>query len=92
MSEKARQDFSFEIVEHICTIAEGRQDGYSKELNYVAFNGKNPKWDVREWNTDHTKMTKGLNFTDEEIYKIATAAMERLGRNATQEICREESV
>lgn len=73
MSERKRNSFSFEIVEHICVISEGRQEGYTKELNYVAFNGKDPKWDIREWNSDHTKMTKGLTFTTEEIQRVAEA-------------------
>lgn len=73
MSEKRRQPFTFEIIEHICTISEGKENGFTRELNYVSFNGKEPKWDIREWNADHTKMTKGLNFTKEEMIKIADA-------------------
>ncbi|MDD2217564.1 MAG: PC4/YdbC family ssDNA-binding protein [Eubacteriales bacterium] len=73
MSERRKEDFSFEIIEHICIISDGRQEGYTKELNYVAFNGKAPKWDIREWNSDHTKMTKGLTFTSDEIQRIAEA-------------------
>lgn len=92
MNEKTSREFSFEIVEHICTIAEGRQEGYTKELNYVAFNGKEPKWDIREWNADHTKMSKGLTFTEEEICKVAAAVGARFDLSANPDICSEEIV
>ena len=29
--------FTFEIVEHICVLGKGREEGYTKELNYVSF-------------------------------------------------------
>lgn len=78
MSERRKEDFSFEIIDHICIISEGRQEGYTKELNIVSFNGKPPKWDIREWNSDHTKMTKGLTLTDEEIQVVAEAVNTRI--------------
>jgi len=45
--------------------------GWKKELNLVSWNGRDPKYDVREWNPGHEKMGKGLTFTEEELAKLA---------------------
>ena len=66
-NEKGRDEFTFEIVEHICVLGKGREEGYQKELNYVSFRGLPPKWDIREWNGEHTRMTKGITLTGEEM-------------------------
>jgi len=45
--------------------------GWKKELNLVSWNGRDPKYDVREWNPGHEKMGKGLTFTEEELKVLA---------------------
>ena len=54
----------FQIVEPICVISE--HNGWTKKLNIVSWNHREPKFDIREWNSDHSKMSKGITFTDEE--------------------------
>ena len=51
-------ELKYEIVQHLATIAEGSK-GWSKELNLVSWNERDPKFDLREWSPDHTKMGKG---------------------------------
>ncbi|MFJ8247088.1 YdbC family protein [Peribacillus asahii] len=41
--------------------------GWKKELNLVSWNGKEPKYDLREWAPGHEKMGKGLTLTVEEL-------------------------
>ena len=77
--------FTFEIVEHICVLGKGREEGYTKELNYVSFRGLPPKWDVREWNSDHTRMTKGITCTWDEMRKRIEAMSEKA--EITTEAC-----
>ena len=72
-SIESKNQFTFEIAEHICVLGKGREDGYTKELNYVSFRGLPPKWDVREWNSDHTRMTKGITFTGQEMKTLLEA-------------------
>ena len=71
----SKEPFTFEIVEHICVLGRGKEEGFMKEFNFVSFRGLAPKWDIREWNKDHTRMTKGVTITDEEM-KIMMEAME----------------
>ena len=41
--------------------------GWTKELNKVSWNEREPKYDLREWNPDHSRMGKGITLTDEEV-------------------------
>ena len=58
-------ELKFEITEHLGVISESAR-GWKKEVNYVSWNGRDPKLDIREWNEDHTRMGKGITLTDEE--------------------------
>ncbi len=62
-------DIKFKIVEHIGTLSEGSK-GWTKELNKVSWNDKEPKYDIRDWAPDHEKMGKGITLTDEEAQKL----------------------
>ena len=66
-------DVEFEIVEHIVDLGKPSEKGWKKELNLVAWNGGEPKYDIRSWNEDHTKMGKGLTLTKEELTIICEA-------------------
>lgn len=62
----------FEIVEHVATISE-RENGWTQELNLVRWNGGEPKWDLREWNSAHDRMSRGTVLTESEFAKIVDA-------------------
>ena len=65
-------ELKYEIVQHLATIAEGSK-GWSKELNLVSWNERDPKFDLREWSPDHTKMGKGITLTYEEMQAVCDA-------------------
>ncbi|MBJ8325189.1 YdbC family protein [Streptococcus pacificus] len=65
-------EFSFEIVEHLLVLSENEK-GWKKELNRVSYNGATPKYDIRSWNEDHTKMGKGITLTNEEFEVLLRA-------------------
>lgn len=56
-------DFKFEITEHLGTLSESAR-GWTKELNKVSFNDRPAKYDLREWDPDHQKMSKGVTLSD----------------------------
>lgn len=59
-------ELKFEITERIGVLSENAK-GWTKELNKVSWNGREPKYDLREWNPDHSRMGKGITLTDEEV-------------------------
>lgn len=58
------------IKETIGVLSESPK-GWSKELNLVSWNDAAPKYDIREWSPDHTKMGKGVTLTKEELVKLS---------------------
>ena len=70
-------DISFEIKEKIGVLAE-HTTGWTKELNLVAWNGGAAKWDIREWNPEHTSMSRGLTLNDDEMKNLLTLMKGRI--------------
>lgn len=62
-------DIKYEIAKEIGVLSESPK-GWTKELNLVSWNGKEPKFDLRDWAPDHEKMGKGVTLTEEEAKKL----------------------
>ena len=58
---------NFELIKVLYQFPETEEALYRKELCIVDWFGKGPKYDIRGWNKDHTKMTKGISLTEEEF-------------------------
>lgn len=61
-----KQDFSYEIVKTIGVLSTSSK-GWTKEFNLVSWNGREAKYDIREWSPDHDKMGKGVTLSATEI-------------------------
>ncbi len=59
-------ELKFEITEHLGVLSQNAK-GWTKELNKISWNEREPKWEIREWNPDHTRMGKGVTLTEEEV-------------------------
>ena len=62
-------EIQFEIKQHLGVLSESPK-GWHKELNLVSWNGKAPKFDLRDWSPEHEKMGKGITLTNEEMKKL----------------------
>lgn len=62
-------DIKYEITEHLGVLSESSK-GWKKELNLVSWNGREPKYDLREWAPDHEKMGKGVTLSKEEAQEL----------------------
>ena len=65
----AKTEFSYEIIKTIAVLSTSKS-GWSNELNLGAWNGKEPKYDIREWSPEHDKMGKGITLSDDEFAKL----------------------
>ena len=63
-------EMKFEITQHFGVLME-RKNGWKKELNKVKWGDNDPKWDIREWNEEHDKMSRGITLTEEEAGKLS---------------------
>lgn len=66
MGTQKKDDFSFEILDHIKVLSKNEK-GWSKELNLIKWGDNAPKYDIRDWNEDHTKMGEGITLTKDEV-------------------------
>ena len=57
--------FRYEIVRNYGVLSVS-ESGWTKELNLVSFNDQLPKYDIREWSPDRSKMSRGLRFVKDE--------------------------
>jgi hypothetical protein len=62
-------DISYDILKCWGVLSEERS-GWKKELNLISWNGRNPKFDIRDWAPGHEKMGKGITLTREEGKKL----------------------
>ena len=62
--KKYRVDW--EVIEEI-VVLHMSQGGWAKEFNLISWNGDDPKFDVRWWNPDKTRIGKGFTFTKGEL-------------------------
>lgn len=61
---------NYEIKERIGIISENK-NGWTKELNLVSWNDNDPKYDIRDWNPTHDKMSRGITLTEKEAYELS---------------------
>ena len=62
-----------EITAHLATLSTNPRTSWTKELNLVSWNGKEPKYDLREWSPDHSKMGKVVTLSEEELTALRDA-------------------
>jgi hypothetical protein len=59
-------DIKYEIIKNIGVLSK-TEKGWAKELNLISWNDRDPKYDIREWSPDHTKMGKGVTLSKGEL-------------------------
>ncbi|KGR90166.1 seryl-tRNA synthetase [Ureibacillus massiliensis 4400831 = CIP 108448 = CCUG 49529] len=65
-------EIKFEITKQIAVLSESPK-GWTKELNLISWNGREPKYDIRDWAPNHEKMGKGVTLSNEEVDKLIEA-------------------
>lgn len=59
-------DIKFEIKETLGVLSKSNK-GWKKELNLISWNGREAKYDIREWAPERENMGKGVTFTKDEL-------------------------
>ena len=61
-----KSEISFAIIETLGVLSTSSK-GWTKELNLISWNGREPKYDLREWSPEHDKMGKGVTLSKDEL-------------------------
>ena len=62
-------DIKYEIIETLGVISESAK-GWKRELKLISWNGREPKYDLRDWSENHEKMGKGITLSKEEVANL----------------------
>lgn len=74
------REIKFKIHDKIYAAENKTGSGWSRELNYVSWSGRNAKYDFRAWSPNHEKVGHGITFSDDE----AEALYKALGHHIEQ--------
>ncbi len=71
-------ELKFEITEQIAVLSESSK-GWTKELNLISWNGREAKYDIRDWSPNHEKMGKGVTLSKEELDTLKKVMLNQSG-------------
>ena len=62
-------DIKYEIKNRYGFISESPK-GWKRELNLISWNDAAPKYDIRDWSPDQSKMGKGITLSEDEAKEL----------------------
>lgn len=62
-------EIKYEIVERIAVLGQ-RPKRWERQLNLISWNDAEPKYDIRDWSPDGTRMGKGISLSREELSNL----------------------
>ena len=91
MEKENDREITFEIIESLAVLSVNSKSSWTKELNMVSWNGSAAKYDIREWDPEHKKMSRGITLSADEadeIYKaLAKKNIKDESRKSFQKLC-----
>lgn len=71
------REIQYEIVKEIAVLSTG-DSGYTKEINLISWNGKEPKYDIRRFSPNREKCGKGITLNADEAAALLKALQKEL--------------
>ena len=71
------REIQYEIVKEIAVLSTG-DSGYTKEINLISWNGKEPKYDIRSFSPNREKCGKGISLNADEAAALLKALQKEL--------------
>lgn len=59
-------EFKYEITKRIAVLSTNAR-GWERQLNMISWNDHEPKYDIRDWSPDGSKMSKGISLSHDEM-------------------------
>lgn len=60
---------SFEIKEHLGILSTSKSN-WTREVNIVSWNKRPARLDIRDWNPEHNKMSRGVGLNKDEVLAL----------------------
>ena len=58
------KDFNYQITRPVAVLSRSNNGRYTAEVNYISYNGDEPKLDIRKWDRENT-----VSYTHLDVYK-----------------------
>ena len=71
------REIQYEIVKEIAVLSTG-DSGYTKAINLISWNGKEPKYDIRSFSPNREKCGKGITLNADEAAALLKALQKEL--------------
>ena len=71
------REIQYEIVKEIAVLSTG-DSGYTKEINLISWNGKEPKYDIRSFSPNREKCGIGITLNADEAAALLKALQKEL--------------
>lgn len=78
------KNITYEIREYLGVISE-HDSGWTKELNIISWNGQTPKYDLRDWDPHHERMSRGITLHPAEMRKLVDLYLASNNRKRIEE-------
>ena len=59
-------EIKYDIIQKIAVLAQ-RPRGWERQHNLISWNDGEPKYDIRDWSPDGSKMSKGISLSHDEM-------------------------
>ena len=59
-------EIKYEVVQRIAVLSQ-RPRGWERQLNLISWNDGEPKYDIRDWSPDGSRMANCSSLTEEEL-------------------------
>ncbi len=69
-------EIKYEIIKSIGVLSESA-NGWKREVNLISWNDRAPKYDIRDWDENHEKMTKGITLSEDEMSTLVALMNEQ---------------
>ena len=69
---QGRKEIQYEIVKEIAVLS-ASDSGYTKEINLISWNGREPKYDIRSFSPNREKCGKGITLNADEAAALLEA-------------------
>ena len=66
------KEIQYEIVKEIAVLS-ASDSGYTKEINLISWNGREPKYDIRSFSPNREKCGKGITLNADQAAALLKA-------------------